>query len=91
MQVKPFPGIIQIEPDEVPEKTKTGLFVGDEGEESEKPMSATVLAIGKKVKHCKVGDRIFFWRANLGEIIGEDGKEKFYFVKNQDIVAVLED
>ncbi len=90
MRIVPSHGILQVQPDEIPEKTKTGLFVGDK-EENEKPSSATVLEVGKKVKHIKKGDRIFFWRVNLGEIIGEDGKEKFYFVKQGDIVAQLFD
>lgn len=90
MLIKPLPTILQIQPDEAEEKTKSGIFVGEK-EDIDKPQTATILEIGKKVKHCRKGDRIFYSRLNLGEITDKDGKGKFFFIKEQDVIAQLFD
>jgi len=90
MRIFPLPGFIQIKPDEFEKKTGSGLFIeGDRG--VGEPMSATVLAVGKKVKHVERGDRIFYSLAKAREIMTKDGNEKFYFIKEEDIVAKISD
>jgi len=90
MRIFPSPEYIQIEQDKFEEKTESGIFV--EGErEIRKPMSATVLAVGKKIKYVKKGDRIFYSLAQSRGIFTKDGVEEFYFIKEEDIVAKIEE
>ena len=89
MKILPQPGFIHIKPDEFDKKTDSGLLVdGDENEQKE-PMSATVLAVGKKVKNLSRGDRIFYALSQRREIMTDTTSEKFFFVKAEDVVALL--
>lgn len=71
--------------EEAMNKTAAGLFLPDTAKE--KPVVATVKAVGPDVKAVKVGDKILYKEYSTTEI-KVDGKE-YLVVKEEDVLAKL--
>lgn len=71
--------------EEASNKTASGLYLPDSAKE--KATSAKVVAVGKDVKHVKVGDRIVYKEYSTTEL-KVDGTE-YLIVKEEDILGVL--
>lgn len=83
--IKPLADKIVAVRDEVSNKTASGLYIPDAAKE--KPVVATVLAVGKDVKEVKVGDRVVYREYAPTEL--KQGGREYLIVKEEDILAVL--
>ncbi len=71
--------------EEAETKTASGLYIPENA--AEKPKTVKVLAVGKDVKHIKVGDRIVYKAyANTDVKVGTDD---YILVKEEDILAIV--
>ena len=87
MSVKPLGERVLLEVPEVKEeKTQCGLFVPDTAKE--KPLEATVIAVGAKVEEVKAGDKVIYSKYS-GNEVKLDGEE-YIIVKQNDILAIVE-
>jgi chaperonin GroES len=66
-------------------RTASGLYLPDNAQE--KPKTAKVLAIGKDVKHVKVGDKILYKTYSTTEV--KIDTEDYILVKEEDILATV--
>ena len=83
--IKPLADRVVAVREEAQTKTASGLFLPDNAKE--KPVVATVQAIGPDVKGIKKGDRILYKEYSTTEIT-VDGTE-YLIVKEEDILATL--
>jgi chaperonin GroES len=92
--IKPAPGYVLIEPEEVTKQTTSGIYLPDSAS-GDKPQQGTVLSHGSATYQdsreiaspVKNGDKVIYkkWGGNEVKI---DGKE-YLFVKFEDILATL--
>ena len=66
-------------------KTASGLYLPEAAKE--KPVMATVVAVGKDVGEVKVGDKVVYKEYTTTEVKA-DGKE-YLIVKEEDVLAVV--
>ena len=66
-------------------KTASGLYLPDNAKE--KPVAATVEAVGPDAKHVKKGDKILYKEYSTTEIKVND--TEYLIVKEEDILATL--
>lgn len=71
--------------EEASNQTASGLYLPDNA--TEKPKTAKVVAVGKKVEDIKVGDRIIY-KSYSSTDIKVDGTE-YLIVKAEDILAIV--
>lgn len=71
--------------EQAPTKTASGLYLPDTAKE--KPVFATVKAIGPDVKQLKVGDKIVYKEYSTTEL-AVDGVE-YLVVKEDDVLATI--
>lgn len=71
--------------EEASNQTASGLYLPDNA--TEKPKTAKVVAVGKKVTDIKVGDRIIY-KSYSSTDIKVDGQE-YLIVKAEDILATV--
>ncbi len=71
--------------EEASNQTASGLYLPDNA--TEKPKTAKVVAVGKKVEDIKVGDRIIY-KSYSSTDIKVDGTE-YLIVKAEDILATV--
>ena len=71
--------------EEASNQTASGLYLPDNA--TEKPKTAIVVAVGKKVTDVKVGDRIIY-KSYSSTDIKIDGQE-YLIVKAEDILATV--
>ena len=71
--------------EEASNQTASGLYLPDNA--TEKPKTAKVVAVGKKVTDVKVGDRIIY-KSYSSTDIKIDGQE-YLIVKAEDILATV--
>ena len=71
--------------EEALKKTTSGLFLPDNAKE--KPVIAKVVAIGPKVKHLVIGDRIVYKEYSTTDL-KIDNKE-YLIVKEEDVLATV--
>ena len=95
MKIKPLFDKVVVEGLKAEEKTKSGLYLTSASQE--KPAQCVVVAVGpggvvdgKEVKmQVKVGDKVIFSKYSGTEVkLGED---EYIVVKQNDIVAIVED
>ncbi len=87
MSVKPLGERVLLEVPEVKEeKTSSGLFVPDTVKE--KPLEATVVAVGAKVEDVKAGDKVIYAKFAGTEI--KIDKKDYLLMEVNDILAVVE-
>lgn len=95
MKIKPLLDKVVLEPIENAEKTESGIFIPNNSQE--KPMMATVVAVGNgglvdgyNVEMLvKVGDKVLFSKYAGSECKLED--KKYIIIKQADILAIIED
>lgn len=83
--IKPLADRVVAVREQAQTKTASGLFLPDNAKE--KPVVATVQAVGPDVKGIKKGDRILYKEYSTTEIT-IDGTE-YLIVKEEDILATL--
>lgn len=87
MSVKPLGERVLLEVVEAKEeKTQGGLFVPETAKE--KPLEATVAAVGAKVEEVKAGDKVVYAKFAGTEIKVED--KKYLILDINDILAVID-
>lgn len=87
MVLRPMGDRILVEPTITKSEKVGSLYIPDT--KIEKPINGKVLAIGDEVKKIKVGDVVYYGRyagTNL-----EIDNEAFFFIKEEDIIAVREE
>lgn len=67
------------------ERTAGGIYVPDSAKE--KPQRGTVQAVGKDVKHVKVGDQILFDKYSGSKLKVDD--EECLILKEEDILGIF--
>ena len=85
MSIKPLADRIVAVREAAETKTASGLFLPDGAKE--KPVVATVVAVGKEVKEVKVGDRVVYKEYAPTEL--KVGGEEFLILKEEDVLATL--
>lgn len=83
--IQPLGARIVAKHEEVKKQTKSGLFLPDEAKE--KPMSASVIAVGPDVKHLKVGDNILHKEYSATELKMDN--ENYLIVEEKDVLGTL--
>jgi chaperonin GroES len=94
MQLKPLGDRVILKPQEVEEKTQSGIILPDSAKE--KPQAAVVAAVGpgkeedghKVEMQVKVGDKVIYSKYSGTEVKYED--EDYIIVSQKDIIAVVE-
>lgn len=84
MSIKPLADRVVAKKEAAPEKTASGILLG---EAKEKPNYAMVESVGPDVKAVKKGDRILFREYSATEVT-VDGTD-YLVVKEEDILATL--
>ena len=93
-KLKPAPGYVLVEPAEVEQKTKAGIYLPDSHDE--KPQEGKVLSVGgtwiseygaKIEAPCKKGDRVIYKKWGGNEVKLEE--IEYQFLKFEDILAVV--
>lgn len=95
MQLKPLFDKVVLKQEIQEETTKSGIILP--GEAKEKPQQAEVVAVGpggvvdgKEVKmQVKVGDKVIYSKYSGTEVKMDD--QKYIIVKQNDILAIIED
>lgn len=86
MSVKPLGERVLLEmPVAKEEKTQGGLYVPETAKE--KPLEAVVVAVGSKVEHVKVGDKVIYSKF-AGTEVKVDDKE-YLIVEINDVLAIV--
>ena len=83
--IQPLADYVVAEQEEPESKTASGLFLPDNAKE--KPKIAKVLAVGKTVKHVKVGDKIIYKSYSPTEI--KINGTEYMLVKEEDVLATV--
>ncbi|MFV0484989.1 MAG: co-chaperone GroES [Candidatus Saccharimonadales bacterium] len=84
MSIKPLADRVVAKKEAAPEKTASGILLG---EAKEKPNYATVESVGPDVKAVKKGDRVLFREYSATEV--KVDSTDYLIVKEEDILATL--
>lgn len=88
MNITPLYDRLFVLPDEVIDKTKSGIILTDFTKK--RPTSGTIIAVGSKVKERKVGERIIYGEfSGLRKIINYKGKDTEIFIMTEDDICAL--
>ena len=83
--IKPLADRVVARRVEAQAKTSSGLYLPDNAKE--KPVIATVVAIGPDVKCLKVGDKIVYKEYSTTDL--KVGDETYLIVKEEDVLATV--
>jgi chaperonin GroES len=83
--IKPLGDRVVAVREQAPTKTASGLYLPDTAKE--KPVYATVQAVGRDVEQLKVGDKIVYKEYSTTEL-SVDGTE-YLIVKEDDVLATV--
>ena len=83
--IQPLADYVVAVGEEAESKTASGLYLPNGAQE--KPKTAKIVAVGKEVKHVKVGDRIIYKTYSTTEV--KVGKDDYILVKEEDILATV--
>lgn len=83
--INPLADYVVATAEEAETKTASGLYLPDKT--AEKPKIAKVVAVGKEVKHVKVGDRIVYKSYSTTDI--KVGNDEYILVKEEDVLATV--
>ena len=83
--ISPLKHFVVAQTEEASNQTASGLYLPDNA--AEKPKTAKVLAVGKKVDDIKVGDRIIY-KSYSSTDVKVDGAE-YLIVNEEDILATV--
>jgi chaperonin GroES len=85
VNIQPLADYIVAVSEEAESKTASGLFLTQSAQE--KPKTAKVVAVGKKVGEIKVGDRIIYKSYSTTDV--KVGSDDYILVKEEDILATV--
>lgn len=85
VNIQPLSDYVVAQSEEPETKTASGLYLPDKA--TEKPKTAKVLAVGKKVEQIKVGDRIVYKTYSTTEV--KLGADEYILVKEEDVLATV--
>ena len=85
INIKPLGTRVLVEQVKAETKTASGLIIPDSA--MEKPLQATVLAIGGEVDQIKVGERVIYGKF-IGTELNLDGKD-YLMLEQAEILAVV--
>lgn len=83
--IHPLADFVVAQQEEAESKTASGLYLPEKA--AEKPKTAKVLAVGKKVDDIKVGDRIIY-KSYSSTDVKVDGVE-YLIIDEEDILATV--
>lgn len=83
--ILPMADFVVAQAEEASNQTASGLYLPDNA--TEKPKTAKVLAVGKKVDEVKVGNRIIY-KSYSSTDVKLDGQE-YLVIKAEDILATI--
>lgn len=83
--IKPLGDRVVAEREVAPTQTASGLYLPDDAKE--KPVTATVLAVGPEVKNVKPGDKILYKEYSTTEVTISN--HEYLLVKEEDILATV--
>jgi chaperonin GroES len=83
--ITPLADFVVAQAEEASNQTASGLYLPDNA--TEKPKTAKVLAVGKKVDEVKTGDRIIY-KSYSSTDVKVDGQE-YLVIKAEDILATV--
>lgn len=83
--ITPLADFVVAQAEEASNQTASGLYLPDNA--TEKPKTAKVLAVGKKVDEVKAGDRIIY-KSYSSTDVKVDGQE-YLVIKAEDILATV--
>lgn len=83
--IKPLGDRIVATPVEVKTQTASGLYLPDNAKE--KPVSATVVAVGPEAKTVKSGDKILYKEYSTTEVKIDD--QTYLIIKEEDVLATV--
>ncbi len=94
MKIRPLGDRVLVEPKEVKEEMKGGIYIPDTAKE--KPMEGTVIALGKKTDKddkeiafdVKVGDTVLLPKYGGTEV--KIGDKTYQLVREEDLLGVIE-
>ncbi len=87
MTLKPLMDRLIVEPEELEQKTESGIIIPDTAKE--KPQQGKVIAVGDDVESIKEGDRVVFEKYAGNEIKLED--KKYVILKEDEVLAKIVD
>lgn len=83
--IKPLGDRVVAVREKAPEKTASGLYLPDTAKE--KPVTATVVAVGPDATHVKSGDKILYKEYSTTEITIND--QEYLIVKEEDVLGTI--
>jgi chaperonin GroES len=83
--IHPLADYVVAQQEEAESKTASGLYLPEKA--AEKPKTAKVVAVGKKVEDVKVGDRIIY-KSYSSTDVKVDGTE-YLIIDEEDILATV--
>ncbi len=84
VNIKPMPDYVVVQAEQAQTKTISGLYIPENAQE--KPKTATVVAVGKKVTEVKVGDRIIYKNEYEATTV-KNGTQEYILVYKKNIIA----
>lgn len=88
MNIIPLYDRLFVLPDEVVDKTESGIILTDFTKK--RPTSGTIIAVGSKVKERKIGERIIYGEfSGLRRKINYKGKDTEIFIMTEDDISAL--
>lgn len=85
VNVQPLADYVLAQAEEAETKTASGLYLPDKV--AEKPQIAKVLAVGKDVKHVKIGERVV--HKSYGSTDLKLNNENYLLIKEEDLLATI--
>lgn len=83
--IQPLADYVVATPEVAETKTASGLYLPEQA--TEKPKTAKVIAVGKKVEAVKVGDRILYKSYSTTDV--KIAGAEYILVKEEDILATV--
>jgi len=85
VKIQPLADYVVATPEVAETKTASGLYLPEQA--TEKPKTAKVLAVGKKVEAVQVGDRILYKSYSTTDV--KIAGAEYILVKEEDILATV--
>lgn len=85
VKIQPLADYVVAVGEEAESKTASGLYLTQSAQE--KPKTAKVVAVGKKVSEIKTGDKIIYKSYSTTDV--KVGSEEYILVKEEDILATV--
>lgn len=86
VKIQPLTDYVVVKKEEAESKTAGGILLPDSARE--KPVFATVVAVGKDVQDVKVGDRIIYKNEYEATAV-KDGVDEYNIIFKKNIIATI--